>query len=188
MSDLGILAAVLFAYSLVSRRLDRMAVSAPMVFVAAGILLGPDVLGAIDLELTGETGLLLAEVALVIVLFADAARIDLRVLRGNSNLPGRLLAIGMPLTIGLGVLAGSLLLDGIDFWEAAIIAAVLAPTDAALGQAVVSSDRVPQRVRQALNVESGLNDGHVHPVPVPVRRAGGVRHRGDRHRVGLLRR
>ncbi len=95
----------------------------------------------------------------MIVLFADAARIDLRVLRGNGNLPARLLGIGMPLTIGLGVLAGALLLDGIEFWEAAIIAAVLAPTDAALGQVVVSSGRVPQRIRQALNVESGLNDG-----------------------------
>ena len=159
MSDLGILAAVLFAYGLVSRRLDRMAISAPMVFVAAGMLLGPDVFDLIDLELTSETGLLVAEAALVIVLFADAARIDLRALRGNSNLPARLLGIGMPLTLGLGVLAGALLLDQIDFWEAAIIAAVLAPTDAALGQAVVSSERVPQRIRQALNVESGLNDG-----------------------------
>lgn len=159
MSDLGILATVLFVYSLVSRRLDRMAISAPMVFVAAGMVLGPDVLGVIDLALTSETGLLLAEAALVIVLFADAARIDLRALRGNSNLPARLLGIGMPLTIGLGVGAGALLLDHIEFWEAAIIAAVLAPTDAALGQAVVSSDRVPQRIRQALNVESGLNDG-----------------------------
>ncbi len=158
-SDLGILAAVLFSYSLVSRRLDRMAVSAPMVFVAAGMLLGPSALDVIDLELTGETGLLVAEAALVIVLFADAARIDLRALRGNSNLPARLLGLGMPLTIGLGVLAGALLLEQIDFWEAAIIAAVLAPTDAALGQVVVSSERVPQRIRQALNVESGLNDG-----------------------------
>ena len=159
MSDLGILAAVLFGYSLISRRLERMAISAPMVFVAAGMLLGPDVLDLIELELTSETGLLLAEAALVIVLFADAARIDLRALRGNSNLPARLLGIGMPLTIGLGLFAGALLLDEIEFWEAAIIAAVLAPTDAALGQAVVSSQRVPQRIRQALNVESGLNDG-----------------------------
>ncbi len=159
MSDLGVLAAVLFGYSLVSRRLDRLAVSAPMVFVATGMLLGPDVLGVIDLELTSETGLLVAEAALVIVLFADAARIDLRALRGNSNLPARLLGLGMPLTIGLGVLAGALLLEQIEFWEAAIIAAVLAPTDAALGQAVVSSELVPQRIRQALNVESGLNDG-----------------------------
>jgi NhaP-type Na+/H+ or K+/H+ antiporter len=159
MTDLGILAAVLFAYSVVSRRLDRSGITAPMVFVAAGILLGPDVLDLTELELTSETGLLLAEAALVIVLFSDAARINLAALAGNRSLPARLLGLGMPMTIGLGVLAGALLLDRIEFWEAAIIAAVLAPTDAALGQVVVSSERVPQRIRQAINVESGLNDG-----------------------------
>jgi sodium/hydrogen antiporter len=159
MADLGILAAVLFAYSLLSRRLDRWSITAPMAFVAAGIALGPDVLGLSELELTSDTGLLVAEVALVIVLFADAARIDLGTLVGNRNLPARLLVIGMPMTIALGVLAGATLLDRIEFWEAAIIAAILAPTDAALGQAVISNDRVPQRVRQAINVESGLNDG-----------------------------
>ncbi|HKJ35467.1 MAG TPA: sodium:proton antiporter [Solirubrobacterales bacterium] len=159
MTDLGILAAVLFAYSLVSGRLERASISAPMIFVAAGIVLGPDVAGLTDLELTSETGLLLAEVALVIVLFSDASRINLVALRENEALPARLLGIGMPLTIGLGTIAAALLLTGIEFWEAAMIAAVLAPTDAALGQAVVSSRRVPARIRQALNVESGLNDG-----------------------------
>ncbi|MCB0828122.1 MAG: sodium:proton antiporter [Solirubrobacterales bacterium] len=159
MSDIGVLAAVLIVYSLVSRRLERLLISGPMFFVAAGILLGPDVAGAIDLELTSETGLFVAEVALVIVLFADAGRIDLGALRENRSLPARLLGIGMPLTIALGFAAGALLLTGIEFWEAGIIAAVLAPTDAALGQAVVSDRRVPERIRQALNVESGLNDG-----------------------------
>ena len=159
MSDIGIIAAVLVVYSLLSQRLGRLLVSGPMFFVVAGILLGPDVTGVIDLELTSETGLLIAEIALVIVLFSDAGRIDLHALRENSSLPARLLGIGMPLTIGLGVLVGALLLTDLEFWEAAIIAAVLAPTDAALGQAVISDRRVPERVRQALNVESGLNDG-----------------------------
>lgn len=159
MEDLGILAAVVFAYSLASARLKRMAITAPMAFIAAGIVLGPSVLGVTDVKLTGETGLLLAEVALVIVLFADAARIDLGVLRGNLNLPTRMLAIGMPLTIALGVGTGTLLLTDLDLWEAAIVAAILAPTDAALGQAVITDQRVPQRIRQTLNVESGLNDG-----------------------------
>jgi NhaP-type Na+/H+ or K+/H+ antiporter len=158
-TDLGLLAAVLFGYSLVSGRLERASISAPMAFVAAGIVLGPDVTGITDLELTSETGLLLAEVALVIVLFSDASRINVAALRENEALPARLLGIGMPLTIGLGTIAAALLLTEIEFWEAAMIAAVLAPTDAALGQAVVSSKRVPARIRQALNVESGLNDG-----------------------------
>ena len=159
MSDIGVIAAVLVTYSLLSRRLDRLLVSGPMFFVAAGILLGPDVMNAVNLELTSETGLLIAEVTLVIVLFSDAGRIDLASLRENKSLPARLLGIGMPLTIALGVVAGAILLTDLEFWEAAIIAAVLAPTDAALGQAVVSDRRVPQRIRQGLNVESGLNDG-----------------------------
>jgi len=163
-SDLGIVAAVVFGYSLISRRLDRWGVTGPMVFVTAGALLGPKCLDAVGLELTSGAGLIFAEVTLVIVLFTDAARIDLSVLRGNGSLPARLLGIAMPLTVGLGLLAATLLLDGIDFWEAAIVAAVLTPTDAALGQAVISSQRVPQRVRQALNVESGLNDGLAIPL------------------------
>lgn len=159
MSEVGIFAAVLFGYSLLSRRLERLSVSAPMAMVAAGIALGPDALDLIDIELTGETGLLIAEIALVVVLFADASRIDPATLREEEGLPLRLLGIGMPLTIVLGTAAGALLLTEIEFWEAAMIAAVLAPTDAALGQAVVSSERVPARIRQAVNVESGLNDG-----------------------------
>ena len=98
MSDIGILAAVLVAYSLLSRRMERLLVSGPMFFVAAGILLGPDVADVISLELTSETGLLVAEVALVVVLFSDAGRIDLHALRENGSLPARLLGIGMPLT------------------------------------------------------------------------------------------
>ena len=159
MDDIGVIAAVLVVYSLISRRLEGWLVSGPMFFVAAGILLGPDVANVVDLELTSETGLLIAEVTLVIVLFSDAGRIDLASLRENTSLPARLLGIGMPLTIGLGIVVGALLLTDLEFWEAAIIAAVLAPTDAALGQAVVSDKRVPQRIRQGLNVESGLNDG-----------------------------
>jgi NhaP-type Na+/H+ or K+/H+ antiporter len=159
MSDLGLIAVVVVAYGLVSRWLERHSISAPMVFVAAGILLGPDVADLLHLELTGHAGLLLAELALVVVLFSDASRIDLGALRANESLPARLLGIGMPLTIGLGIAAGAVLLGGLEIWEVAIVATVLAPTDAALGQAVVSSKRVPQRIRQALNVESGLNDG-----------------------------
>jgi sodium/hydrogen antiporter len=130
-----------------------------MVFVGAGIAAGPDVLDLVSLDVTHGTAFHVAELALAIVLFSDAARIDLSSLRGNSSLPGRLLGIGMPATIALGMAAGAALLTELEFWEAAIVAAVLAPTDAALGQAVVSNPLVPQRIRQGLNVESGLNDG-----------------------------
>jgi NhaP-type Na+/H+ or K+/H+ antiporter len=159
MTGLAVLAAVVLAYALVSKRLELSAISAPMVFVAAGIVAGPDVLDLVELDATHGTAFHVAELTLALLLFADAARVDVRSLRGDADLSGRLLGIGMPLTILLGMAAGAALLTELEFWEAAIVAAVLAPTDAALGQAVVSSRAVPARIRQALSVESGLNDG-----------------------------
>jgi NhaP-type Na+/H+ or K+/H+ antiporter len=159
MVDLAVLASVVFVFGLVSRRLEGTVLTAPIVFVATGLILGPAGLGVVKLGLDNHTVLLLGEVALALVLFTDAARINLSALRQNEGLPLRLLGIGMPLTIALGTAAAALLLTELSFWEAAIVGTVLAPTDAALGQAVVSNPHVPVRVRQALNVEAGLNDG-----------------------------
>lgn len=159
MADLTVLVAVVFAFGLVSRRLEGTVLSAPMVFVAAGAILGPAGLGLVEFNLDGHAALLVGEIALALVLFTDAARINLNALRQDEGLPLRLLGFGMPLTIALGTVAAALLLTDLTFWEAAIVGTVLAPTDAALGQAVVSSPRVPARVRQSLNVEAGLNDG-----------------------------
>ena len=159
MIDLIILAIVVFAFGLVSRRLEGTVLTPPIVFVAAGVVFGPAVLGLVEFGLDTHTVLLVSEIALSLVLFTDAASINLSVLRQNEGLPLRLLGIGMPLTIALGTASAALLLTDLTFWEAAIVGTVLAPTDAALGQAVVSNQRVPIRVRQALNVEAGLNDG-----------------------------
>jgi NhaP-type Na+/H+ or K+/H+ antiporter len=168
MTELGIIAALFVVYGLVSRRLSSTPVTAPIAFVSAGLVLGAA--GAVDFGFASQEGtfefsvgneivLIVAEIALVLVLFADAARMRTGELRGDAAIPGRLLGIGMPLTIVLGTVLALPLLTGLEFWEAAIIAVILAPTDAALGQAVASSKRVPSRTRQALNVESGLNDG-----------------------------
>src|SRR5829696_8682028 len=159
MVDLIVLACVVFAFGIVSRRLEGTVLTAPIVFVLAGALLGPSGLGLVEMGLDDHAVLLLGEIALALVLFTDAARTDLSTLRQNKALPLRLLGIGMPLTIALGTITAALLLTDLSFWEAAIVGTVLAPTDAALGQAVVSNPRVPVRVRQALNVEAGLNDG-----------------------------
>ncbi len=156
--------AVLFLFSLVSRRIETSILTAPMVFLTAGLLLGP---GGIDLvTLTAERDfvLLVAEIALVLTLFSDASRINLRALKGSGDLPARLLGIGLPLTIVAGVIAGVLLFSDLTLLEAGILACLLAPTDAALGEAIISSKKVPLRIRQALNVEAGLNDGAVIPV------------------------
>ena len=158
-----VLAAVVFAFGLVSRRLEGTVLTAPIVFVVAGAILGPAGLGLVEVNLDDHTVLLVGEIALALVLFTDAARINLSALRQNEGLPLRLLGIGMPLTIAFGTASAALLLTDLTFWEAAIVGTVLAPTDAALGQAVVSNPRVPGRVRQALNVEAGLNDGFAVP-------------------------
>jgi sodium/hydrogen antiporter len=159
MTALAILAAAALAYALVSRRVERTGISAPLFFVAVGVAVGPHALDVVSVEVTHGTAFHVAELALALLLFSDAASVDLEALRGGASLPGRLLGIGMPATIALGMAAGAALLTDLEFWEAAIVAAVLAPTDAALGRTVVSSPLVPARVRQALHVESGLNDG-----------------------------
>ena len=159
MTALAVLAAAAFAYALVSRRLENSVLSAPMFFVAVGIAFGPHALDVVSIDAFHGTAFHVVELTLALVLFSDAAGVDLQALRGNASLPGRLLGIGMPATIGLGMAAGAAVLTDLQFWEAAIVAAVLAPTDAALGRTVVTSPLVPARVRQALNLESGLNDG-----------------------------
>jgi NhaP-type Na+/H+ or K+/H+ antiporter len=156
---LAIVAATILAVAAVSRLLSGTPVTAAMVFVAVGLLVGPLVLDDIDVSASGTTVRTLAEATLALVLFSDAARVDLRKLRQESMLPVRLLGIGLPLTIAAGALAALAIFHDLTVAEALVLAVVLAPTDAALGQAVVTNPRVPGRVRQALNVESGLNDG-----------------------------
>ena len=116
-------------------------------------------LAGIDVSSSSGTVRTLAEATLALVLFCDASRIDLKHLRRAVGVPLRLLGIGLPLTIALGAIAAASIFGVLSFWEAVILGVVLAPTDAALGQAVVSDERVPERIRQGLNVESGLNDG-----------------------------
>jgi NhaP-type Na+/H+ or K+/H+ antiporter len=147
------------AFGLVSRRLEGTFVTAPLVFVLFGLAIGPGGFGLAEIDLDHGVIHLIAELTLILVLFSDAARIDLGLLRRDHNLPQRMLLIGLPLVVLAGAGAAVLLFPGFSLWEAALLAAVLAPTDAALGQAVVSDRAVPVRIRQALNVESGLNDG-----------------------------
>src|SRR3954452_5928090 len=155
---LATIAALLVGYATVSRQLERLNVSGAMFFTTTGLLVGP-VLGLLDLHVHGEQVKLLAEITLTLVLFADASRISLRALRQESGVPLRLLGIGLPLTIIAGALICAAVIPGVSFAEALVLAIALACTDAALGQAVVSDERVPSRIRQGLNVESGLNDG-----------------------------
>jgi NhaP-type Na+/H+ or K+/H+ antiporter len=157
--QLATLALILLGFAAISGRIRGTSITAPMVFTAVGMLVGAEALGLLDPEPAGEGVKLLAEATLTVVLFADASRIDLRSLRAEVGVPIRLLGIGLPLTLVAGFAVAVVLLGGLAWPEALVLAVILAPTDAALGQAVVTLRRLPSRVRQSLNVESGLNDG-----------------------------
>jgi NhaP-type Na+/H+ or K+/H+ antiporter len=155
-------AATIFGWGVVSARLERADLTAPIVFVAVGALLGVPALGDLDSE--PETFTPLVELTLVWVLFADAARVPLHDLRDDVGRCVRLLAVGLPLTLLAGWALAAWVFPELDVWLALLVAAALAPTDAALGVPVVTNPVVPSRVRRLITVESGLNDGIVTPV------------------------
>ena len=163
---IGAIAFFILGLGLVSRRLERSIITPPMAYVLFGLLISSSALGLIqEVEITNEIIKVLAEITLAIVLFTDASRIKLKLLRQEYKFPLRLLSIGLPIAIILGTGFALLLFPTkLNLWSAAALATVLAPTDAALGQAVVNSSRIPASIRQAINVESGLNDGICLPI------------------------
>jgi len=172
-THLFILAVLVFVFGLASRLLSRSIITGPLAFVGFGLLLAPGVcesigLGTIfgKLENLDSTIHLIGEITLVVVLFTDAAQIQLGALIRGAAIPFRLLGIGMPLTIIVGAGTAYFFFDDLGIWELALVAVMLAPTDAALGQAVVTNTHVPLRVRQGLSVESGLNDGIAVPLVI----------------------
>jgi NhaP-type Na+/H+ or K+/H+ antiporter len=159
-----VIGTLLFLYAAVSKRLSTTLVTGPMLFVTVGLIIGSSGLGVLDAEIDAEAITLLFEATLALVLFSDAATINSSNWRKEAPIPGRLLSWGLLLTIVFGTAAAMVIFTDIDLWAAGLIAVILAPTDAALGQAVISNPRVPQSIRQALNVESGLNDGIALPI------------------------
>jgi len=159
MIALAIFVFILFLYSLLSERIERTVLTAPLVFTLAGMLMFPFKPEFIGLGVNSQVFLRLAELGLVLLLFTDASRTDLKVLRNLKSVPARLLSVGLILTVLLGAVAAKLIFPYLSLWEAGILAAILAPTDAGLGQVIVQSPRVPIRIREAINVEAGLNDG-----------------------------
>ena len=161
---IAVVAGFVFVYSVVAKRLERTPVNGALVYVAFGAICGPAGLGLLDLSTDQQTIRMLAELTLALVLFADAANADLGVLVRFRQFPVRLLLVGLPLTIVTGFAAGSVLFGGLGVFEVALLATMLAPTDAALGKAVVTNTAVPAPVREGLSAESGLNDGICVPV------------------------
>lgn len=152
-------AVVLVGYAVVSGRLQGSVATPAIIFTGIGYLVGTEGFDLIGSELEADTVRLLAEVTLALVLFTDASALNVSALRREAGLPLRLLGIGLPLIIVLGGVLALVMFPGLGLFEAIVMAVLLAPTDAALGQTVVSDERLPSRLRQGLNVESGLNDG-----------------------------
>ncbi|MEQ6903145.1 cation:proton antiporter [Nocardioides sp. YIM 152588] len=158
------LAALVAGWALLSGALSRHNVTGPMVFVAAGYLLGNPDWGPMRVDVATESARFVAEVTLALLLFADASRIDATQLRHSAAVPARLLGIGLPLAMIAGTAAAVAVVTDLPWVLALFVGAALAPTDAALSAAVITDERVPLRLRRSLNVESGLNDGIATPV------------------------
>lgn len=162
--NLALLAAFLLTYSIFAGRFESRLLNGPLMFMLAGLILGPAFLGILQPRIDSHGLRILAELTLAIVLFSDAANADLKVLKAHEGLPLRLLLIGLPLTMLSGWLLAIWLFPQAPLIELALLAILLAPTDAALGKAVVTNPKVAAPVREGLNVESGLNDGICVPV------------------------
>lgn len=162
--QLAILALFVFLYSIVAGRIERSTISGPIVFVIAGIVMGPMVLGWFEGSGVRRDLRLLADLTLALILFVDAAHADLSILRKRFEIPLRMLLLGLPGVIALGFGLALVMFDVLSVFEAAILATMLAATDAALGKAVITDQSVPARIREGLNVESGLNDGLCVPI------------------------
>jgi NhaP-type Na+/H+ or K+/H+ antiporter len=162
--ELAVLALFIFCYSLVAGRVERAAASGPIVFVIAGLLMGPLGLGWFDGDVSNTELRVLADLTLALILFIDAANADLAILKRQFRIPSRMLLFGLPGVIFLGTIIAALLFDTLSLFEAAILGTVLAATDAALGKAVVTNKAVPSQIREGLNIESGLNDGLCVPI------------------------
>ena len=159
MTVLAVFIVLLFLYSLISAQVEKSTLTAPIAFTVAGVVITLVMAELPSGAVRTDAFLPMAELGLVLLLFTDASRIDLKLLGSMGSLPARLLSVGMVLTIALGMAVALMVFGDLSIWEAGILAAILAPTDAGLGQAIVSSANVPKRIREALNVEAGLNDG-----------------------------
>ena len=162
--ELAVLALFVFCYSLVAGRVERAATSGPIVFVLAGLLMGPLGLAWFDGDVSNTELRVLADLTLALILFIDAANADLGVLKRQFRIPSRMLLFGLPGVIFLGTITAALLFDTLSLFEAAIVGTMLAATDAALGKGVITNKVVPTRIREGLNIESGLNDGLCVPI------------------------
>lgn len=163
-----VIALVVLLYGYISRALSRFNISGPMMFTGIGLLLSPLAFNFTKVGINAGYITIIVEVALVLVLFSDAALLDLKLLKKSWKIPARLLFIGLPLTIISGAFVAQFIFPEEPTTYLILLALLLTPTDAALGKAVVSDPKVPKKIRSSINVESGLNDGIVFPILLTV--------------------
>ena len=154
-----VLTVLVFGYALVSGLIKQWYLAPALIFVLLGMALGPFGLNLLDAGPGTEGYTVLAQVALTVILFVQASRLDVAGLMRRGLLSFRLIVIGIPLTVVLGALTAAALLPVLPWWEAVCWAAVVAPTEVALIETLIDDERVPDRVRNALSVESGFSDG-----------------------------
>ncbi len=190
LQSIAIISGLFLTFALVSGRLEGTVITAPLLFVVFGVMAGHDAFGLVNIDVDHSAIHLIAEFTLILLLFSDASRIDLTRVRRDHDLPTRMLLVGLPLAIAAGTFVAAVVFPAFSIWEAALLAALLAPTDAALGQAVVSAKAVPIRIRQSINIESGLNDGIALPAVLLFAALAGAAHggteAGDWVRFGLM--
>ncbi|WP_428611235.1 cation:proton antiporter [Shewanella sp.] len=163
-----IIALVVLFYGYISKWLARFYISGPMVFTLLGLLMSPYGLDVAQVKVNADFVTTLVEIALVLVLFSDAALLDLKLLKQSWQLPARLLFIGLPITVVAGAIVARYFFPDFPTLYLLMLALLLTPTDAALGKAVVSDPKVPKKIRSTINVESGLNDGIIFPILITV--------------------
>ena len=165
-STVAVIALLVLGWAVVSGALARHDVTGPFVFALAGYLLGNPDFGPLTVDVEASSVHIVAEFTLALVLFSDAARVNLAELRRDLSIPVRLLGIGLLLSVAVGSLLAAWMFDGFPWALAGFVGAALAPTDAALSVQVINDERIPLHLRRALNVESGLNDGIATPIVV----------------------
>ncbi|NOQ41917.1 MAG: sodium:proton antiporter, partial [Desulfuromusa sp.] len=184
--NLAVLALFAFIYSSVAGGIQRTLISGPMVFIGFGLIAGPLGLGILNFDVNNTDLRMLADLTLAIILFIDASLADMSVLRRSFSIPQRMLVAGLPFIILFGFVVAYLLFDGLAIFELAILATMLAATDAALGKAVITNQQVPVDIRESLNVESGLNDGICVPILfLFIALATGSSHEGESTQLAL---
>ena len=154
-----VLTVLVLAYAVVSEQVNRRFIAPALIFMLAGMALGPFGFGVLDAGPATEGYTVLAQLALTVILFNQAAKLRLNRIRERSPVSLRLLVIGIPLTVLLSTLTAAVVLPVLPWWEAVALAAIVAPTEVALIEALLDDSRIPERVRQALSVESGFYDG-----------------------------